>query len=181
MSALLRVVAMVAAVSLAAPAPVSAAARPQHEADPASSASVRPVDGAVVRRFDPPAHRFAAGHRGVDLAATGGQVVRSVRAGTVRWAGAVAGTGYVTVDHGGGLTTTYGDVEPLLAVGARITAGTPVAAVKDGRSHLDWGARWDHGGRRHYLDPLLLLERLRPVLVAPGPEESAALRPRRVD
>lgn len=133
----------------------------------AAPVSVPPVDGPVVRRFDPPTHRFAPGHRGVDLAATAGQTVRAVRAGTVVWAGAVAGTGYVTVDHGGGLTTTYGDVDALVTAGDRVAAGGPVAVVRPGRTHLDWGARWDSGGRRRYLDPLLLLRELQPVLVAP--------------
>lgn len=137
-------------------------------ADGVATASVRPVPGAVVRPFDPPAHRYGAGHRGVDLAAASGTPVRAVRRGQVTWSGRIDGTGWITLDHGGGLSTTYGDVETSLTIGADVRAGQMLGRLAPGRSHLDWGARWEHDGGRDYLDPMLLLADLRPVLVAPA-------------
>ena len=130
-------------------------------------AGVRPVPGAVVRPFHPPPHPYGPGHRGVDLAASGGAPVRSVRAGDVSWTGAVAGTSYVTIDHGGGLSTTYAEVVPAVANGDHVGPGQVIGHLAAGRDRLDWGARWDHEGQRTYVDPLLLLDALRPVLVPP--------------
>jgi murein DD-endopeptidase MepM/ murein hydrolase activator NlpD len=82
-----------------------------------------PLDGAprVVRRFDPPADPYGAGHRGVDLAAAPGALVRSSGAGVIWFAGPVGGRGVVSVQHAGGLRTTY---EPVRTTGLR--TGTPV-------------------------------------------------------
>lgn len=137
-------------------------------ARPAGPDTVRPVPGRVVRVFDAPAHPYGPGHRGVDLAAAADAPVHAARAGRVSWAGEVAGGGWVTVDHGRGLATTYGELEIAVAPGSWVDAGTVIGHVSAGRHHLDWGAVWAHEGRRDYLDPLLLLADLRPVLVAPG-------------
>ncbi|GAC1326527.1 MAG: hypothetical protein NVSMB13_11660 [Mycobacteriales bacterium] len=55
---------------------------------------------AVVRGFDPPATRYGAGHRGVDLAAPVGQPVTAAGGGVVSIAGDVAGRGVLVVVHG---------------------------------------------------------------------------------
>jgi len=125
---------------------------------------VRPVAGEVVRPFDPPDGAFGAGHRGVDLAAGPGDDVLAPLAGVVAFAGRVAGAGWVTVDHGGGLATTYGVLGDLAVVaGQQVLAGDVLGRLAAGRDHLDWGARRD--GR--YVDPLGLLGRWRVALVDP--------------
>ncbi|WP_234312918.1 peptidoglycan DD-metalloendopeptidase family protein [Streptomyces seoulensis] len=64
---------------------------------------------AVLRGWEPPATVYAAGHRGVDLAAAPGAPVRAVAAGRVSYAGRVAGRGVVAVALAGtSLRTTYG-------------------------------------------------------------------------
>lgn len=68
---------------------------------------VRPVDGAVVRPFTPGMARYGPGHRGVDLAAAPGAPVRAADAGTVSFAGPVAGSLHVVVSHEGGVRTSY--------------------------------------------------------------------------
>ncbi|MEY4605840.1 MAG: hypothetical protein RLY45_600 [Actinomycetota bacterium] len=73
--------------------------------------------------------------------------------GTVSFAGAVAGTLYVVVAHGGGWRTTYGGLASI-----RVRAGERVGVletvgVSTGRVHL--GVR--QGG--DYVDPLPLLGR----------------------
>lgn len=116
--------------------------------------AVRPASGRVVRAFDPPATRYGAGHRGVDLAAHPGEPIVAALGGTVTFAGDVAGVSWVTVDHGGGLTTTYGPVAPrIVRAGSVVSAGEVVGFVAAGARHLDWGARFDDA----YIDPLSLL------------------------
>src|SRR6185312_15755146 len=60
---------------------------------------VPPVTGAVVRQFAEPISVYAAGHRGVDFAAAPGAPVRAANAGTVSFAGDVAGSLHVVVAH----------------------------------------------------------------------------------
>ncbi len=117
-----------------------------------------PLPGApqVLRAFEPPLHRYGPGHRGVDLAANGGDAVQSAAAGTVRFAGQVAGREVVTVDHGS-FVTTYEPVRASLSVGQSVSVGTVLGRVSSG-GHC--GGRCLHWGLRQqetYLDPLLLL------------------------
>ncbi|HEX2773397.1 MAG TPA: M23 family metallopeptidase [Micromonosporaceae bacterium] len=120
-----------------------------------------PLDGspAIVRRFDPPPVPWAAGHRGVDLAASPGAFVRSAGSGVVSFAGRIAGRGVVTVAHAAGLRTTYEPVEAPVRVGTSVAAGDRIGVLAAGHpgcpsaACLHWGLR--HGER--YLDPLSLL------------------------
>jgi murein DD-endopeptidase MepM/ murein hydrolase activator NlpD len=137
---------------------------------------------AVTRPFQPPPRPWLPGHRGVDLAGAPGVPVLAAGAGVVAFAGSVAGVGVVSIDHPGGLRTTYEPVTPLVAVGTRVVAGEPIGMLLPGHEGcpvaacLHWGLR--RGGA--YLDPLLLLGlarvRLYPVNVASSPGRAAASR-----
>jgi len=118
----------------------------------------------VIRPFDPPPLPYAAGHRGVDLHAEPGDPIAAPLPGVVSFAGPVARVGWVSVDHGGGLVTTYGPLEPRAVVaGQRVTSGDVLGWLDLAEdAHLNWGARL-HGS---YLDPLLLLVPWEPYLVA---------------
>src|SRR5690348_3079436 len=70
----------------------------------------------VVTGFDPPSSPWGSGHRGVDLLGRPGQSVRAAVAGTITFAGTLAGRGVVVVDHGG-TRTTYEPVAALVSVG----------------------------------------------------------------
>ena len=113
----------------------------------------------VARRFDPPPRPWLAGHRGVDLAATPGAVVRAAGPGRVVYAGVVAGRGVVSVAHPGGLRTTYEPVTAGVAVGDAVTGGGELGRLAAGHpgcaapACLHWGLR--RGDL--YLDPLALL------------------------
>ena len=111
----------------------------------------------MVEGFDPPAVVWGRGHRGVDLAAAEGAQIRSAAAGTVAFAGMVAGRPVVSIDHADGIRTTYEPVEPT--VGTLLTGHRP-----DGVCALHWGART---GPKTYINPLRLLQpaviRLKPV------------------
>lgn len=147
------------------------------EATPGGAQVVRPVGGGVLVGFDPPATDWGAGHRGIDLAANPGDEVRAALGGLVTFAGLVAGQGWVTVDHGDGLETTYGVLASWsVRPGQRVEAGDVLGVLGDGAVHLDWGAKQDGA----YIDPLTLFgswqihlidpERLvEPVISAPGP------------
>ncbi|MCA1008779.1 peptidoglycan DD-metalloendopeptidase family protein [Rhodococcus hoagii] len=124
----------------------------------------------VVRPFDLPEHNWLPGHRGVDLAAVPGQPVLAAGAGTVAFAGTVAGKPVVSVDHPGGLRTTYEPVEATVSAGRRVERGAVLGAVAPGHPEcaaaacLHWGLRRD----RTYLDPLPLVRAVRMRLLPIG-------------
>jgi murein DD-endopeptidase MepM/ murein hydrolase activator NlpD len=141
----------------------------------------------VLRPFVAPPTRFGPGHRGVDLAASAGQPVLAVDAGTVTHAGVVAGRGTVTVAHRSGLRSTYEPVRPAVVVGTAVAAGA-VLGVLEGTGGTGRAEAVDHCGRRPclhlgavrgtaYVDPLALLERRRVVLL---PLAGGRERPRRL-
>jgi murein DD-endopeptidase MepM/ murein hydrolase activator NlpD len=127
-----------------------------------------PGELVVLRPFDPPATRYGPGHLGVDLRAAAGETVRAAGAGTVTFAGPVAGRGVVVIAHPDGVSTEYEPVWPRVRVGSVVRAGEPVAVL---RGHhrgcpgvcLHWGAR--RAG--DYFDPLRLLPPLGPVVLLP--------------
>ncbi|MFG1651151.1 murein hydrolase activator EnvC family protein [Micromonospora sp. NPDC049275] len=163
---------LVAAVPGQPPTPlVPVAARSVTVADPMPTGRFRwPVDGPPrpVRRFDPPPRPWLPGHRGVDLAAPAGAVVRSAGPGTVLFAGLVAGRPVVTVGHANGLRTTHEPVQPAVRPGQPVTTGTPLGELLPGHpgcpaeACLHWGLRRGE----EYLDPLALLG-LGPVRLLP--------------
>ena len=84
------------------------------------------------------------GHRGVDLAAERGDVVRAARAGTVTVAGDIAGRGVVVVSHLGGLRTTYEPVVAVVAVGDAVDAGDVIGTLAGGDVHCGGGPERGH-------------------------------------
>ena len=123
----------------------------------------------VVEDFDPPAVVWGRGHRGVDLAAAEGTQIRSAAAGTVAFAGMVAGRPVVSIDHADGIRTTYEPVEPAVSAGDAVAAGQVIGTLlpghrSDGVCALHWGART---GPKTYINPLRLLQpaviRLKPL------------------
>jgi murein DD-endopeptidase MepM/ murein hydrolase activator NlpD len=161
---------LLALVLQAAPASAQQApvlARPAPGPNPPVSLSIpAPADGVwplspepdVLSGFAPPASRWGAGHRGVDLAGSVGQVVRTAQAGTVSFAGRIAGRGVVVIDHGG-TRTTYEPVASSVAVGDRVAAGARIGRLELLGSHclpracLHWGLLRGET----YLDPLTLV------------------------
>ncbi len=133
---------------------------------------VWPLDPApqVAARFDPGPYRWSPGHRGVDLLATPGQLVRAAAPGVVSFVGVIAGRGVVAVTHPSGVRTTYEPVAATVRMGDLVAAGSPIGTVAGSPGHcsprtcLHWGAL--HG--QDYLDPLMLLGVIRPVLLPWG-------------
>lgn len=147
------------------PAPTPAAPRP-----PASVSWLAPVAGrlVVLSAFDPPAETWLPGHRGVDLAAPLGTVVRAAGAGVVTWAGSLAGRGVVVVTHPDGRRTTYEPVTATVLPGDDVAAGDVLGLTAGGSSHCGTVPSCLHWGLRRgsdYLDPMRLLVPGRPVLL----------------
>ncbi|MGW4523097.1 M23 family metallopeptidase [Amycolatopsis sp. NPDC004378] len=112
----------------------------------------------VTKYFDAPETPYGAGHRGVDLAAVPGQDVLAADAGVVVFAGVVAGRPVISVDHDGGLRTTYEPVEPQVAVGDQVYRGQVLGSVLAGHPGCAVAACLHWGVRRgdEYVDPLAL-------------------------
>jgi murein DD-endopeptidase MepM/ murein hydrolase activator NlpD len=156
-------------------------------ADPVLPVPTRwPLGGPVrvIAGFDPPGQAWGSGHRGVDLAASRGQPVLAAAGGRVSFAGRLAGRGIVVVDHGS-VRTTYEPVDPLVAVGERVDAGTVIGTVGSGGHCV---GRCLHLGMKQgerYLDPSLLVGggsgtelRLMPATQVAIARERAATRAR---
>lgn len=128
---------------------------------------------AVVREFDAPDPDWRRGHRGVDLAGSVDQPVYAAAAGTVVFAGRLVDRPVVSIEHPGGLRTSYEPVEALVRPGQRVDAGTVVGTLVAGHSGcgstacLHWGAMWGRAADARYVDPLGLLAstpiRLKPL------------------
>ncbi|MCZ8381963.1 M23 family metallopeptidase [Mycobacterium sp. CPCC 205372] len=128
---------------------------------------------AVVRVFDAPSPNWQRGHRGVDLAAAPGATVYAAGAGTVVFAGELAGRPLLSIAHPGGLRTSYEPVRATVRPGQLVAKGTAVGVLDAGHAGcpaaacLHWGAMWGPAARADYVDPLGLLAgtaiRLKPV------------------
>jgi murein DD-endopeptidase MepM/ murein hydrolase activator NlpD len=145
-------------VALAPFAP-TAAADGDTTAAAAEAAWTWPVGPPVVmlEPFRAPPTPYAAGHRGIDLAAAPGDAVRAAADGVVSFAGPVAGRPVVSIDHGDGVVSSIEPVSSSVAAGDAVGEGEPVGAVATG-GHCD-GACVHFGVRVHgrYVSPLLFL------------------------
>jgi murein DD-endopeptidase MepM/ murein hydrolase activator NlpD len=126
---------------------------------PATGSYGWPVLGPVLRPFEPPATPFGPGHRGIDIGAPFGTATRAAQDGVVAFAGQVAGSLFVSIDHPDGVRTTYSWLSAVLVV-----AGQPVrrgqVIARTGQGHPGSSAPHLHFGARAgdvYLDPMLLL------------------------
>jgi len=138
---------------------------------PATAGSVDPAEGValwtsplgdpprVTRPFDAPDSPYGPGHRGVDLAGEPGAPVVAAGAGIVVFAGMVAGRPVVSVDHPGGLRTTYEPVEPAVGAGSAVDRGTSLGVLVPGHAWcpVDGCLHWGLRRGEVYLDPLDLL------------------------
>lgn len=110
--------------------------------------AIAPVDGAVVRSFDPPACDRCSGHRGVTIASQAGASIRSPLAGEVTFAGAIGGQLYVVVAVAPQVRVTVGHMASVssgITPGVHVRQGTELAradsttylSVRHGAGHRD--------------------------------------------
>lgn len=117
-------------------------------------ALVPPVDAPVVRSFEHPGSPFGPGHRGIDYGVPEGSEVRAAAAGTVTFAGAVAGDPAVTIDHGGGLETTYSVLGHVgVSEGQEVRAGSVIGSAGTPHGYEDAGLHLGVKLDGRYVDP----------------------------
>ncbi|PJI94427.1 M23 family metallopeptidase [Luteimicrobium subarcticum] len=160
-------------------APGAAAGRTSAVAVPADDrqpgAYLPPVDGPLVHPFVAPAERWSAGHRGVDLGASVGALVRAPTAGVVTFRGTVAGRGVLTVLGDDGLRSSFEPVRDGVAAGTRVAPGDVVARLAPAATSptvghcapdacLHWGVRRGET----YVDPWPLVTG-GPIVLLPVP------------
>jgi hypothetical protein len=97
---------------------------------------VPPVDAPLGERFEAPEDRYGAGHRGIDYVVGPGVAVRAAADGRVAFAGFVPGGDAVTIEHPGGMETTYS-----LLADVQVSEGTFVP-----QGHFIGSTRSAHGG-----------------------------------
>ena len=122
----------------------------------ASGVWIWPVTGPVIKGFDPPGSPYGPGHRGIDIAAPVGTLVRAPAPGVVSFAGNVGGHLFVTINHGGGFLSTCSFLSGLLVhKGDTVAQGQAIALSGTGHPgdtmpNLHLGVRLNG----EYVDPL---------------------------
>ncbi|MEO8692586.1 MAG: M23 family metallopeptidase [Acidimicrobiales bacterium] len=113
---------------------------------------VPPVEAPISDPYRPPTTPYGPGNRGIEYSTTLGTDVRAAAEGVVAFAGVIANERYVSIDHQGGIRTTYSYLEAIeVAVGQRVAQGEAVGTA---------GTRLHFGARRfgQYIDPASLFE-----------------------
>lgn len=127
-----------------------------------------PVVAPVVDAFRPPQHPYGAGNRGLEYDTEPGTVVQASADGQVVFAGPVASTRHVTVQHADGVRTTYSYLDRVdVVIGRQVRQGDRLGLA---------GERLHFGARRGdaYIDPASLFGamvtevQLLPFEVPPG-------------
>jgi hypothetical protein len=127
-----------------------------------------PVQPPVMERaFEAPESVYAAGHRGIDLGAPSGTAILAPGHAEVRFAGVVVDRPVLTLDHGGGVLSSYEPLLSELAVGDSVAAGQHIGVLgvggHCGSGCLHVGVRVD--GR--YVSPLLFFDRVPRAILLP--------------
>lgn len=110
----------------------------------------------IARPYLAPATPYASGHRGVDIAAPAGAVVFAPDAGVVRFAGFVVDRPVLSIDHGGGVISSYEPVATRLVAGDTVRRSDAIGVLEPGHCSspcLHLGVRVDG----EYVSPLRFL------------------------
>jgi hypothetical protein len=124
-----------------------------------------PVRGShrIVRPFIAPATPYSAGHRGIDIAASGD--VYAPANGVVHYSGFLVNRYVLSVEHPGNVISSYEPVRSTLARGDPVTQGEVIGTIEPGHCTelcLHFGVRVDG----QYVSPLLFLGGIqRPILL----------------
>jgi murein DD-endopeptidase MepM/ murein hydrolase activator NlpD len=136
-----------------------------------------PVHAPVTDPYRAPACTYCPGNRGIEFGPSPGQRVTAVEQGVVTFAGVVAGTRYVVVDHADGVRATYGRLATMaVARGERIGAGVVIGTTTD---RFYFGLRHGVAPNERPVDPTPMLgvrrypSRLVPVDGTPAPSPGA--------
>lgn len=109
----------------------------------------------VLRDFRAPPTPWGAGHRGLDLAATGTQVLAPV-AGVVSFSGVVVDRGVLTITTPSGHRVSLEPVTASVEMGATVSQGQEIAVLAPGHCQtlcLHIGLRTGSGDQQRYRSP----------------------------
>ena len=111
----------------------------------------------IARPYLAPATPYASGHRGIDIRAEVGAEVRASADGVVHFAGMVVDRPVLSIDHGGGVLSSYEPVASALREGDAVRRGQVIGVLQTG--HCGAGGCLHFGVRIHgeYVSPLLFL------------------------
>ena len=123
---------------------------------------------AALRTFDPPDKPWLSGHRGVDLGpAFDGAPVTAPSDGVVTFAGVVVDRPVLTIDHGGGLRSSFEPVTSDLKPGDIVHKGQAVGSLAPGHCSATACLHWGVRRGEDYVNPLGFVEDLRPSILLP--------------
>jgi murein DD-endopeptidase MepM/ murein hydrolase activator NlpD len=108
----------------------------------------------LVRQYIAPATPYGPGHRGIDVRA--GPSLIAPADGVVHFAGTVVDRGVLSIDHGGGVLSSYEPVTTDLVKGDVVRRGQVIGTVESGHCSepcVHMGVRVDDA----YVSPLLYL------------------------
>lgn len=121
----------------------------------------------IVGQFAAPPGPYAAGHRGIDLAASPDAPVTAPADATVRFAGVVVDRPVITLDHGGGVLSSYEPVASTVVAGQPVARGAVIGHLASGghcaASCVHVGVRVDG----EYVSPLLFFAVVPPSVLLP--------------
>lgn len=120
--------------------------------------------GAVLRSFVAPATRYAAGHRGIDIPATG--PILAPAPGTVFFSGFVVDRPVLSIQHPGGVLSSFEPVRSELRPGDHVRAGEVIGEAVAGHcapACIHVGVRRDG----EYVSPLIYLGSLERAVLLP--------------
>ena len=139
----------IGAIAVVAAALASAASTAHAAAGNRGAAPVfrPPVDAPVADPYRPPQDPYGPGNRGVEYDTDPGQAVRAAAAGTVVFAGAVAGDLHVTIDHGGGVVSSYSYLQRIGVRSGAVVAQGQAVGITGERLHFSVRVDGD------YVDP----------------------------
>ena len=111
----------------------------------------------IIQPFVAPASPYAAGHRGLDLAAVPNALVFAASDGVVSFSGTVVDRPVLSILHPGDVITTVEPVIALVRAGESVRAGQKIGTVASG-GHCPPGCL-HFGVRSHglYVSPLLFV------------------------
>ena len=120
------------------------------------------ADPVVTREYYAPTPNWLPGHRGVDLEFAEGGEVYAASDGVVIYAGLLVDRNLVSIEHSGGIRTSYEPVDPVVRRGEHVRAGQLIGYAEAGHTDKHF---WEstvavHFGARRagkYIDPLSLL------------------------
>lgn len=111
----------------------------------------------IARPYLAPATPYAAGHRGVDIRAPAGAEVRAPADGVVHFAGVVMDRPVLSLDHGGGLLSSYEPVTTALREGDTVRRGQVIGTLESGHCAADACLHFGVRISGEYVSPLLFL------------------------